>query len=321
MIIFLSLVAIACGDDSTERTDSGTQDGGGPDVAEDAGADSGPCEEGDPCNADDNGCTMDICRRGRCVLGTNSACDDGASCTVEECRSTGPMTFECDRRIGENFCAIDSMCFRDTDPNPSNLCQVCEPEQSQMSWVTLTAECDDQNECTMGDTCESGECIGIDILDAFEENESIDAPARLEAVSDDDTFPSGADTMGTIYPEGDVDWYVYRDNDERLGRIFPRVDLENIPSGSNYELCAFVSCTENETEGAECLIGEEAMMGDLPGCCSNADANLDESVRIDHSCRGGVIVSDDTTDVFVRVRQVEGPPECSGGYTLLYGDD
>ncbi|MFK8001980.1 MAG: hypothetical protein AB8H86_20460 [Polyangiales bacterium] len=323
LLLLVACFSIACGDDSSAdaggRNDSGPVfDGAAPDVP---GDDAGPCEEGEPCDADGDGCTMDTCRRGRCVLGTNTACDDGASCTVDECRSTGPMTFECDRRIGTNFCAIDSMCFRDDDANPMNLCQVCQPSQASMEWTTLTAECDDQNSCTSGDTCETGECIGVPILDDFEDNPTRGEAARLGAVADDETFPSGDDVVGTLFPEGDEDWYVYRDTDENLGRIFPRVDLTGIPEGTDYELCAFVSCTENETLGSDCPIGTEAMMDGLPGCCSNASGNLDESVRLDHDCDGGLVTSDDTVEVYVRVRQVEGDPVCDGGYTLLYGDD
>ena len=321
--LLVTCLFFACGDDGDPGpgNDAGTRDSGAmmdgavPDVRSEA------CEEGEPCDADGDGCTQDICRRGRCVLGTNSACDDGASCTVDVCRSTGATTFECERRIGPNFCAIDSACYRDDDPNPMNLCQVCSPSQAPMTWTTLTAECDDQNACTSGDTCETGECIGTPILDAYEDNATRAAAARLEGVGDDENFPSDNVVEGTLFPAGDEDWYVYRDTDENLGLIYPRVDLMGIPEGTNYELCAFVNCTESETLGSECVVGTEATMDGLPGCCSNAASNLDESVTLDHDCRGGVLGSDDTVEVFVRVRQVEGQPVCRNGYTMLYGDD
>lgn len=319
--LFVVSFCFACGDDADPgRTDSGAADSGGPimDSATDAGG-SGPCEEGEACNADDDGCTVDICRRGRCVTGTNSACDDGASCTVDECRSTGAMTFECDRRIGPNFCAIDSMCYRNDEPNPTNLCQVCE-SGSPMTWTVLAAECDDQDACTMGDTCETGECVGLPIVDDYEDNPTRGEAAMLEEVSDSDTFPAETEVEGTVFPEGDEDWFIYRDNDSRTGRIFPRVDLQRIPEGANYELCAFVSCTESETEGVECVAGTETMFDGVAGCCSDAASNLDESVKLDHTCRGGIF-NDDTADVFVRVRQTEGRLTCRGGYTMLYGDD
>ncbi|MFT5353529.1 MAG: hypothetical protein ACI9KE_000727 [Polyangiales bacterium] len=321
LIILVACFCFACGDDDgTERDDSGVRDSGPgmdgapPDVTTN---DAGPCDEGEPCDADGDGCTMDTCRRGRCILGTNSACNDGASCTADECRSTGAMTFECDRRIGPKFCAINATCYREDDPNPMNLCQVCVPGDAPMTWTTLTAECDDQDECTSGDTCETGECIGVPVLDAYEDNSTRGTAARLDGVDDDETFPSGSDVEGTLFPEGDEDWYVYLDTDRTLGLIFPRVDLEGIPEGTNYELCAFVSCTEAGTDGADCAVGTPTTFEGIPGCCSNAAGNLDESVRVDHECSGG----DDTVDVFVRVRQVEGPPVCRGGYNLIYGDD
>ena len=320
ILLFLCL-CFACGDDTTPDGDAGSDagprdSGPGMDVIVPE-IDAGRCNEGQPCDADGDGCTMDTCRRGRCILGTNSACDDGAMCTVDECRSTGAMTFECERRIGSNFCAINATCYRRDDANPENLCEVCQPGDQSTTWTTLTAECDDQNECTMGDTCETGECVGTLVVDEYEDNQTRGAAARLPGVDDDEDFPSDNEVAGTLFPEGDEDWFVYLDTDVNFGLIYPRVDLSSIPEGTDYELCAFVSCAEAETESVDCAIGTPASADGVDGCCSNATGNLDESVRIDHECRGG----GDSVEVFVRVRQLDGPPVCQRGYTMLYGDD
>lgn len=317
LLILLLAACVACGDDApTDRDDAGRPDTGpGMDSATPV-LDAGRCNEGQPCDADGDGCTMDTCRRGRCILGTNSACDDGATCTVDECRSTGPMTFECDRRVGANFCAIDSTCYRRDDANPANLCQACRPGEQATAWTRLIAECDDQNECTSGDSCETGECIGTPVRDAYEDNPTRGTAARLAGVGDGDDFPSD-EVEGTLFPDGDEDWFVYLDTDQTFGRIYPRVDLQSIPEGTNYELCAFVSCTASATESVECTNGTPTTADGVDGCCSNAASNLDESVRLDHECNGG----NDSVEVYVRVRQVDGPAVCRGGYTMLYGDD
>lgn len=184
-------------------------------------------------------------------------------------------------------------------------------------WSNAEGACDDGDECTTNDACRAGNCEGDPRLDDFENNDDMVAPHGLGSVSDGDSFPAGT-LEGSIFPEGDVDWFVYYDSDDfGIGNsIYPRAQLVDIPSGSDYDLCLFVRC-ESSFESLDCTAGSEESFGGLSGCCSRNGASADENVRIDHDCSG----SDDSADVLVRITKAGGPPVCDTLYTLRYGDD
>ncbi len=304
---------VACGDD-VAPADGGVRDAQVDSALEDSGETS--CREGDPCDADGNGCTQDLCRSGVCTVGPPVACNDGASCTEDACESTGPMTFECTHQAGADRCVIEDTCFAEGDPNPENACQVCDPATGSRRWTAHDGACDDGDVCTTNDTCTGGTCQGDVRVDAYEDNNSEDTAAALENITDSDAFPF-AMFEATLYPDGDEDYYRFRDSDGRFARIFPRVELRSIPTGSNYELCAFLQCADGGSASAGCEIGMTATSGGMNGCCSDAPSNGDEVLRIDPDCSG----TDDSVDVWVRVRRLSGIPACEAPYTILYGDD
>ncbi|MCB9602706.1 MAG: hypothetical protein H6721_08330 [Sandaracinus sp.] len=316
---------------SNGRGDAGTggRDGGGDrdgstmpsDGAVDAPA-AGDCassRDGTPCNADDDGCTMDLCRAGVCVVEGEADCNDGVSCTIDTCRSTGSLTFTCDRTVTEG-CFLDGECVAAGAVNPSATCQSCNPA-SPTTWTESTGTCDDGDACTENDTCTGGNCVGTPLLDDYEPNETSAAAESLGSVDDDDSFPKGT-VVGSFYPVGDVDWYRYRDNDiVSFGSIFPRSQLQNIPSGFNFDLCVFLDCTDGTTADVSCTSGAPSTFEGLPGCCSRSASNADENVRINHTCGGGGVGSDDTVDVYVRVENVGPAASCEQSYRLRWGDD
>jgi hypothetical protein len=127
---------------------------------------------GNPCCAgaehlcdDGNPCTTDSCDENSlsCVNNINSLpCDDDEPCTVnEKCTGgtcTGGVTNLCD---DANPCTSDSC-------DPSVGCQ----------HVSKVSSCDDGIECTTGDTCIDGQCIG-DTSDCKCVPEFSDVVARL----------------------------------------------------------------------------------------------------------------------------------------------
>ncbi len=310
------LAILLCGCASNGSDDSDRRDGS---VMGDGSMDGGTGEcamEGDPCDADGDGCTQDLCRGGECVAGDPVTCDDGASCTNDMCVSTGPMSFSCEQTVSAGRCFADGECRSEGDRDPAASCRVCDPSQSATDWSNAEGACDDGDVCTTGDTCRSGNCEGDPRVDDFEPNDDMVAPFGLGSVSDGDSYPAGT-LEASIYPDADVDWYVYVDSDDFPSSIFPRAQLQNIPSGSNYDLCLFVRCQDGSTPSVDCTAGSREDAGGLRGCCSRNGASADENVRIDHDCDA----TDDTADVLVRVTKAGGPPVCDTLYTLRYGDD
>lgn len=298
-------LCVACGDDS-EATDTGSDVG--MDTPVDARPDAEACDEGEPCDADGDGCTRDLCRRGECRAGPPAPCDDGNECTIDTCVSTSELTFSCQHEIASNSCVIGGACFADGTANPENSCQICDPSTPQ-AWSTQNGSCDDGDMCTINDSCATGTCTGDPRIDAFEPN-PFDAPSRLPNVRDNQSFPAG-DLTANLFPDGDVDFYTFFDEDVFGGSIFPRVELSNISSGLDLELCAYADCA------VECEIGQAAELLGRPGCCSNNAGNSDETVRLNPNCSG----TNDSVNVLIRVRSVGATPGCDDEYTLAYGDD
>lgn len=292
------------------------EDAGLPDASVDAppSDDCAGQPEGTPCDADGDGCTQDLCRRGRCTLGGASDCDDGVSCTTDVCISTGAMSFRCENEIAGG-CYIEGVCRDEGARNPEEDCQLCDAA-APTAWSTATdVSCDDGDACTSDDRCADGTCTGTPVLDDYEMNDGRAAAHDLGNISDGDSFPAGT-FSATLFPEGDVDWFVYNDSDDSFSSIFPRVQLRDLPSGSNYDLCVFIDC-ESSFNSRDCRAGTPVTEGGLSGCCSTNDGNADENVRIDHDCSG----VDDSADVYFRVEKVAGPATCDAPYTIRWGDD
>lgn len=309
----LALMLSGCassGDDDGARRDGA--------VVSDAAMDGGTeeCAEGDPCDADGDGCTQDLCRGGECVAGSPVTCDDGASCTTDVCVSTGPTSFSCEQSVSAGRCFAGGECRSEGDRDPTASCRVCDPSQSATDWSNAEGACDDGDACTTNDACRAGNCEGDPRVDDFEPNDDMAAPSGLGGVSDGDSYPA-ASLEASIYPDDDVDWFVYSDSDDFPSSIFPRAQLVSIPSGSNYDLCLFVRCQDDSTPSVDCTAGSREDAGGLRGCCSRNGASSDENVRIDHDCDA----VDDSADILVRVTKASGPPVCDTLYTLRYGDD
>ena len=149
-------------------------------------------------------------------------------------------------------------------------------------------------------------------MDGYENNNSKNTAYVLGSVKDNESWPKGSFTA-TLYGPSDEDWYTFYDDDVWNGAIYPRVDLQNIPPGSNYKLCAYYSC---DSASVSCETGTSSTYAGMPGCCSNNAGNASESVRLNPNCSG----LDDSGDVYVRVTRVSGAWTCSS-HTLKWGDD
>ncbi len=130
-------------------------------------ASSGACDDGNPCSVGDT------CKGGLCS-GTLKTCDDNNICTTDSCSYvSGSCTYTpyngnpCDDK---NSCTvkdtcIQGQCFGDAlvcdDQNPCTT-EFCNQATGNCT-VTLLSDniqCSDSNNCTLGDTCKSGVCVG-----------------------------------------------------------------------------------------------------------------------------------------------------------------
>jgi len=98
----------------------------------------------DFCDGLDNDCDL--------VIDEDAACDDDLDCTQDSCEASG-----CEFLTDSGSCIIDGQCFSSGVLNPSNSCQVCDPNESQTEWTAVSdgTACGDL-ECN---ECGSGVCI------------------------------------------------------------------------------------------------------------------------------------------------------------------
>ncbi len=188
--------------------------------------DNARCDDARDCNG------IETCQAGvGCVPGTGGSCDDGISCTWDNCDdSTGDCTHEpqdylCDDDLycnGEETCSATSGCVSGTAPDCSAddgiACTVEECDESAGECVHRpdNGACDDGVLCngrevcdasaggctTVAETCDDGDACTVDTCDSDENacvNELIDG--------DDDGYPplscGGNDCMddnGSVNP-------------------------------------------------------------------------------------------------------------------------
>ena len=269
------------------------------------------------CNADNSGCTAgDECRGGVCTPGIEVVCGTGSgACGDLTCLSTGDDTHMCEPRSSGSVCTIGTSCYARGDINPSNTCQICDPDLNPTGWTdnpgaSCTLSCD--RVCAPG-----GGCTGSPSSDLYEppgRNESAATAAILPSITDTDDFPH--ETFNAVlYPSpGDEDWYRYHVDDTSFGEVQPRIDLINIDPSVNYDLCAYFECDAGRATTVGCGGSSiSASSGSLPGCCSAFIGSGPEYVRLNPDCGG-----DESGNVYVRVSRGGGTLTCS--YALAWGD-
>jgi hypothetical protein len=113
----------------------------------------GACSDGDGCTAGDT------CAGGTCQKGTPKNCDDGNTCTIDQCY---PNTVDgCYHLAKQSACCtgVTSIC---DDGNPCTN-DDCDPATSDCNYSFNNAVCPDKDNCIQGSTCSSGTCSGNSI--------------------------------------------------------------------------------------------------------------------------------------------------------------
>ena len=135
-----------------------------------------PGNEGAPCNDNDACTNTGTCSNGVCQKGpmidcsfldgtcSKGVCDSGLGCIIQPLADGAA----CNDNL---FCTVVDVCTNGQckgQPNncaaPGNTCMIGTCNEAQKSCVAVPGNngtmCDDQNPCTEGSTCSSGNCIG-----------------------------------------------------------------------------------------------------------------------------------------------------------------
>ena len=125
------------------------------------------CSQDVDCAQSEDPCTRMQCVSNKCVKTfTTNSCDLGDACTTNDKCQLG----EC--QPGNWICPYPEVCVKDDDCSTggyirgiSCIIRMCMPSQ-RCEEVTVEdgAFCDDDDPCTYGDRCKSGECISGDFL-------------------------------------------------------------------------------------------------------------------------------------------------------------
>ena len=118
---------------------------------------------GGVCN-DEQRCTVnDSCSDGECRGTPPPACDDGLYCTIDSCTDIAGGA-ACTHESAGNACVIDGACVADGSQHEGNPCLVCDATANAAGWTARTfVACDDGDDCTADDVCDSGVCAGTDV--------------------------------------------------------------------------------------------------------------------------------------------------------------
>jgi hypothetical protein len=176
-LLGFALLLGGCPSDDEEPSDGGPQDYA---VSESTiplpdGFTLWPCEEpGKACNAHDP-CAIDpVCGPDlKCYPTKLQLCDDELDCTENICKGMGL----CDFKPKPGFCALPvkvggtndagpattvNRCFKKEERNPTDDCLLCDPDESPTQWTEANGgACDDGDDCTKDDYCQSGVCKGV----------------------------------------------------------------------------------------------------------------------------------------------------------------
>ncbi len=104
---------------------------------------------------------------------SDASCDDQKDCTTDRCTGN-----QCVNTIDANECLISGTCHANHARRTGNVCQWCDPTNSQTAWSSAEGEpCDkDGSGCTVHDACQAGECVA----GASPDCSGLDVPDRCE---------------------------------------------------------------------------------------------------------------------------------------------
>lgn len=292
LLSFALLIGCAEGGDQVDAgADSGTAPPSDSGVVRDsgvAGCPSGQHECGGGCIDDLANEPMNGCR-----LGCGEPCPmppDG----VAACADDGTCTIGCELP----FRLVDGEC-------------VCEARTCEDMGFMCGAPDDG---CGM--TLDCGTCMGdgdcIDGVcacspDAEEPNDGPSGAPMIDSAPDTNTWERTYDAWN-LDEADDEDWVRFSVEDTGLDNPSITVTLDQIPTGSNYDLAAYYVC-DSGGENSSCGAGmPDNMLGN--GCASASSGTTSETVRIDADC-DRAFSSNDSGDLYIRVTSSTWGASCA----------
>ncbi|MBX7190931.1 MAG: hypothetical protein K1X94_02680 [Sandaracinaceae bacterium] len=263
------------------RLDAGRSgDAGG---GHDAGSVSCPSGQ-HACGA---GCVRDLANdpANGCRLGCGEPCPTPAMGTAS-CDMTGHCAWDCTppyRRVGDTCECTPTTCeaIHYECGAPDNGCG-------------MPLDC---GACMDGAMCTTGRCACTP--DTYETNDSNTTASPQGGLNDADD-PPDVILSANIDEMRDEDWWSFPITDGTDGGN-PRitVTLADIPIGSDYALSAYYVCGDR-TDNSTCAIGStDNYLGH--GCAGSAAGSAPETVELETDCDRGILNSDDSGTLYVRV--------------------
>jgi len=266
---------------------------------------SSSCDQADACDGSGN-CQQRISANG-------TPCDDGAFCTTGDqcqgglCVASGQVNCGANRSCNEaadqcqcQGCQIGATCFANGARNPSNACQVCDPNRSTTAFsVNVGGACGSgPTECSGQDTCTpQGQCVPNNLANGTSCTSVVRGNCQNGACVSA-TLPAGATCeQGNECSSGRCDtWYRDRDGDgfgtsDDVQRTCGSQNGLSLPP-QGYAANPGDCCDLGGTEAtqAKTIFPGQTQFFDVPqGICSNIPAR-------DFNCSGDVeFLFQDTT--------------------------
>ncbi len=154
---------------------------------------------------DDTRCLAPLCFSAQCNPGSPQASmdgcvltplpipDDGLACTHDQCNpDTGEPTYS----LYFGYCLINSICYGNGDPNPTDPCLLCKSNFKVNGWSDVLdgTPCSDGFHCTESDSCVDGVCIPGAPMDCSYLNTACQTAQCDETIAGCKTTPLPAET-------------------------------------------------------------------------------------------------------------------------------
>jgi MYXO-CTERM domain-containing protein len=271
-----------------------------------------------PCAADSDGCTLDTCQSGECVAGAAPDCSgEDDQCNTGVCSSTGNDSYSCiqDATPHENTgCNADSDGCTVGDSCQSGECVAgaapdCSGEDDQCNTGMCSstgndsysciqdatphenASCNaDSDGCTVGDSCQSGECVAGAAPDCSTESDQCNT--GVCSSTGNDSYSCGKDPASHEGAQCEDGYFcsvddacvsgVCQTGEKRpCGVVLPPDEPQCQESACNEDggLCELVNTNEGDTCNADdngCTISDscqsgECVAGAAPDCTHESD--------------------------------------------------
>ena len=129
-----------------------------------------PINQGQSCSGDNNLCTVgDACNSGVCEIGPNlCSCTKDSDCAVKEDGDLCNGTLFCDKSQVPFDCKVNPATVISCPSDKDSACvkNSCDKFSGGCALKSLAdnSACDDDNLCSIGDSCSGGQCIaGADV--------------------------------------------------------------------------------------------------------------------------------------------------------------